>query len=87
MGSEVTQVVHLNEVEVVLSLDKICPLIYPLTPLFIRKPATFGGRVAGRRFSMLVRHMFSQFSVLTICLGTSSLRGSELEKDVFRLVK
>ena len=63
MGSEVTQVVHLDEVEVVLSLDKICPLIYPLTPLFIRKPAMFGGRVAGRRFSTLVPYVLSVLSL------------------------
>jgi len=51
-----TQVVHLDEVEVILAPYQIRPLIGPFKPLLIHLPTGLGGRVVAGLISTLIRH-------------------------------
>jgi len=51
-----TQVVHLDKVEVILALYQIHPLIGPLKPLLIHLPTALGGSVVAGLISTLIHH-------------------------------
>jgi len=56
MGGKMTQVVHLDEVELILELYQIRPLIAPFNPVLIHLPTALGGRVVASLISTLIRH-------------------------------
>jgi hypothetical protein len=82
MGLKVSQVVHLDKVEMVFPLQQIRLLIYPLRPLFRHTSTLLGRGKTEGCLSSPTLHLFSQFSILKICLGTGSFRGPELKKDI-----
>ena len=53
MGGKVTQVVYLDEVEVVLAPYQILPLIRPFKPLLIRLPTAFSSGIVTGVFRTL----------------------------------
>ena len=56
VGDKVTKIVHLDEVEVVFSLDQICPPVNPLKPVLIRLLTALGSTDIVSFVSNLVRH-------------------------------
>jgi len=54
-GGKITQVVHLDEVEVILALYQIRPLIGPFKSLLIHLPTVLGGSVVAGLISTLIR--------------------------------
>jgi len=58
MGGKVSQVVHLDEVEVVLTLYAICPPIRPFNPLLISLLTGISDGSIVDFFSTLIRHQF-----------------------------
>ena len=51
-----TQLVHIDEVEVILTLYLIRPLIGPSKPLLIHLPTALGGSVVAGHISSLIYH-------------------------------
>jgi len=56
MEDKMTQVVHLDEVEVILAPYQMCRLIGPFKPLLIHLPTTLGGSVVVGLINMWIRH-------------------------------
>jgi len=56
VGDKVTNVVHLDEVEVVFSLDELCPQVNSLKPLLICQPTGLGSRDMEGFLNNLIRH-------------------------------
>jgi len=56
MGGKMTQVVHPDEVEVILALYQIPPLIGPFKPLLIHLLTAPGGSVIAGLNSTLIRY-------------------------------
>ena len=54
MGGKLTQVVHLDEVEVILAQYQIRQLIGPFKPLLIHLPTRLGGSVVAGLISTLI---------------------------------
>ena len=59
VGDKVTKVVHLDEGEVVFSLDQICPPVNPLKPVLISLPMALGSRDMVGFLSNLICHLIS----------------------------
>jgi len=58
VGGKVSHVVHLDEVEVVLTLYQICLLIGPFNPLLLSLSTAIGDGCMVAFFSMLITHQF-----------------------------
>jgi len=56
MGGKVTQVVHLDKVEVVRAPYQIRPLMGSFNPLFISLSTALSGSARAGFFSTLIRH-------------------------------
>ena len=82
-----SQVVHHDEVEVVLMPYQIPPLIGPFNPILISLLMVISDSSIVDFYSHLICHQFSQLLILAICTGATSLRGTELEKNVLGLVE
>jgi len=83
----VSQVVHLDEVEVVLTQYQIGLPIGPFNPLLISLSTVISDGSMVDFFSTLIRLQFPYLPIQVICLGASSLGGTELVKNVLCLEK
>jgi len=77
-----SQGVHLDEAVWVLRLDQICTPIGPFNPLLISLSTVISDDLGVDLVSTLIRHQFLELTVLAICSGGSSLRGTKHEKNV-----
>jgi len=68
-----TQVVHLDEVEVIFVQCPICPVIGSFKSLLITLVTVLGSSVVASLIGSLIRHEFPQISILTISFCTCSL--------------
>ena len=56
LRDKVTKVLHLDEVEVIFSLDQICWAVNPLKPVLIRLPKVVGSTDMVGFLSNLIHH-------------------------------
>jgi len=87
MAGKVSQVVHLDEVEVVLTPYQMHPLFGPFNPHLISLLMAISDSCMVDLYSTLICHQFSQLLILAICAGVTSLRGMELEKNILCVVE
>jgi len=83
----VSHVVHLDKVEVLLTPYQIRLQNGPLNPLLINLSTAISDGCMVDFFSTLIRHQIPWLPILAIGPGASSLRGTELEKNLLCLVK
>ena len=74
-----TQVVHLDEVQVILTPYQIHKLIAPFKPLLIHLVTALGGSAVSGLMRRLIRHSVPWIPIMTICFCRRSLRGTELQ--------